>query len=310
MHTNAKIDLAVGHLVDRAHGLDAEHRAALEVRREDAALVAASQDVVEGDEAELPRMRARPGDDDASRVEERAELIVGEALPQRSTSTSASTAIGTPVRDDQRVEVDRHDRRVSARRRGQSDQHVDESLAIDRGFASERSEQRLTPKVVDHLVRVDPLDRHDAKRHVGDGLGEHAADAEHHGHAELGIAVQACDELPMPRHHRRDEQTDLAVLGSRCAEEIACSALDVVVAREPQAYEPTLGLVRDRRATELHDHRVADRPGRADRIALGRDHALVGNRNAESSDECLGLGLGEGRQGPSHGCLPYRPCSA
>ena len=38
-------------------------------------------------------------------------------------------------------------------------------------------------ELVDHLVGVDPRERHEAERDVGDRLGEDAADAEHHGRA-------------------------------------------------------------------------------------------------------------------------------
>ena len=80
-------------------------------------------------------------------------------------------------------------------RRRQPDEHVDEPLAVDGRLAPERAEQRLGGEVVDHLLGVDARDRHQPEGHVGDGLGEHAADAEHHRHAELRVAGEPGDQL-------------------------------------------------------------------------------------------------------------------
>src|SRR5581483_11104313 len=86
-------------VVDGAHHRHAEHLAALEVGAVDAALVALRQDVVQRDEAELPRMARDTGHDHTARLEQRAEarrVVRGLHAEAASSSTSASTATGTP----------------------------------------------------------------------------------------------------------------------------------------------------------------------------------------------------------------------
>ena len=256
-----EVGLAVGHLVDGTHGVDAEHRAALEVRREDAALVSAPRGCCAGRRSRTCRDARRAGDDHASRIEERAELLRGEATGQRSTSTSASTATGTPSTTISGLRSTDCDRRVRDRGFGEPEQHVGEALAVDRRLAAERAEQRLTAEVVDHLAASTLSIGTTPERHVRDGLGEHPADAEHDGHAELRITVEPRDELAIARHHRRDEHADLAVLGRRRREKLARRDLDVSRGCATEPYEPPLGLVRDRRAAELHHDGIADRVG-------------------------------------------------
>ena len=57
------------------------------------------------------------------------------------------------------------------------------------------------------------VERHEPERDVGERLGEHAADAEHHARAELRVAVHAGDQLAPPRTIGGDSRRDRAVLG-------------------------------------------------------------------------------------------------
>ena len=128
------------------------------------------------------------------------------------SSTSASTAIGHAVgADDQRVDVDALDV-VPAGDLAEGDQDRRQRVAIDGRLAAERTEQALGRQLVDHLVRRDVVERGRAEHDVGDGLGEDAAEAEHHGRPELRIAQHAGDQLAIAPDHRRDEHVDLAVV--------------------------------------------------------------------------------------------------
>src|SRR5690606_8722642 len=87
---------AVWDLVDRAVRRAVEDRPAIAVGEEHRPRVAVREDVVRRDEAELAGMARRARDDDAAWLEERAEAIDCRGRHAASTSTSASTAIGSP----------------------------------------------------------------------------------------------------------------------------------------------------------------------------------------------------------------------
>ena len=140
-------------------------------------------------------------------------------------------------------------------------------------------------------------DGHEPERDVRQRLGEDPADAEHHGHPELLVAVQAGDELAVAAEHRRHEQVHLAVLGPGGGEELRGGRRDRVVVAEPEAHEAALGLVRDGRAAELHHDRVAELPRRGHRLGGVVTCALVGEAHAVRRQEPLRVGLGQGGHG-------------
>ena len=147
-----EVGLALRQVVDVGHGVDAEHRRAFEVGGEDVALVAGGEEVVQRDEPELAGVRRRAGDDDALRIEERAEVPLVAAhdahLDQRVDGH------GHAVDDDQRIHVGARDLGMRDRGVGQADEHVDQLAAVDRRLAAERAEQPLRGEVVDHVLGV------------------------------------------------------------------------------------------------------------------------------------------------------------
>ena len=112
-----EVDLAVGQRLDVGDGVDPEHVLTLEVRAEDLAAVAVGEQVVQRDEAELPRVGGCPGDEHAARLEQRSELLVGRARPQRRLSRFRIADLDETVHgdqvarrlDDERVDVDAAD---------------------------------------------------------------------------------------------------------------------------------------------------------------------------------------------------------
>ena len=96
---------------------------------------------------------------------------------------------------------------------------VRDRTPVDGRLAAHRSEQRLRGEVVEHLLGVDSFDRDEAERDVGEGLGEHSADADHHARPELRVAEHARNQLAAPVHHRGDEDPYGAVLGYRRVEQ-------------------------------------------------------------------------------------------
>ena len=140
------------------------------------ALVAVGQDVVEGDEAELARVGRRAGHHHAAGIEQGAEVSARVAA-HAATSTRASTATGTPSTTISGLRSADDELGVRLGGVGQPDEHVDQPLAVDGRLTPERPEQRLGGEVVDHVLGVGAVDRHQSDGHVGHGLGEDAADA-------------------------------------------------------------------------------------------------------------------------------------
>ena len=168
----------------------------------------------------LPGWVDAPGHQHAPGLEQGPEPLGVGGGPSRHqrTSTSASTATGRPSTTISGLRsADAMSSRSVAAASDRPEQHVDDRRPVDRRLAAERPEQRLERQVVDHLLGVDPVDRHQPEAHVGHRLGQDAADAEHHGHAELRVVVQPGDQLAGGPQHRRHQQVHLAVVGRRRA---------------------------------------------------------------------------------------------
>ena len=171
------------------------------------------------------------------------------------------------------------------------------TFTIDLGIATERPEELLRDEIVDHLGGRRAVERSRSEDDVGDRLGEDPADAEHHRWSELAIAQHAGDQFAVPGHHRRDEQRDVAVGRQGRVQQLGGGVAHGSLVAQPEAHEATFGLVRDRVATQLHNHWKADRGRRGDRLVGARHVALVGERQPESSQESLRSGLRQGRRG-------------
>ena len=163
----------------RAEARLPEHLGAVAVHRERLRRVAEAEQVVEGDEAELSGMRRRAGDDDPARMEERPEAL--EHLGVETARAAAAARDGFGVELDQRVDRHRHaaahDQRVQIDRRdvgslgasrAETEQHARERLAVDRGLAAERTEQRARGEPIGQRARRGLVERrrreHDVAR--------------------------------------------------------------------------------------------------------------------------------------------------
>ena len=264
----------------------AEDRAAVAVGRVDLALVALAQDVVQRDEAELARMARRARDDDTARVEQRAHLLDAARVARPRDLDERVDRDRAAVDDDQRVDVDRDDVGLGVGERAQAEDRRDERVAVDRGLAAERPEQRLGLQLVDHLVRVDPFERHEPEAHVRDRLGQDPAEADHHAATELRVGVHAGDQLAGPAHHRRDEQLDRRrPPGSRRPSSASAASRDRTLVAQVEAHQAALGLVGDGVAAELHHDREPElrRPRRPRRRRSRRcARAAPGTPNSAS----------------------------
>ena len=239
-------------------------------------------------EPELAGVGRCTGDDDAARREERIESV------HCRSSTRASTATGRPSNTMSGLtSTAATPCSVSARRESASSTLAHRG-AVDGGLAAYGAEQRLAPQLVEHVVGVVGGDRHEAERDVGQRLGEHPADADHHARPELRVGVHARDELARAGDHGRDDQGDRAVVGRGRGEQLAGGGPYCRGVGEPEPHQPTLGLVGDGVAGELDHHRVPELVGRVDRRRGVTDETLVDDGDAVPSDHAEGIGLGEG----------------
>ena len=120
------------------------------------------------------------------------------------------------------------------------------------------------------------LDRHWPEHHVGDRLGQDAADTEHDVGAELRVANHTGDQLAIARDHRRDQQRHVAVGGRRLGEQLRRGLAHRRTIAEPQPDQAAFGLVGDRVTAQLERNRVAELVGSRDGGRGVGDLALVG----------------------------------
>ncbi len=251
----------------------------------------------------LPGCAERAGDDDAPRLEQRPERVVGRTRRRFGGGRSGSLVeldervdrYGLAVDDDQRVEIDRLHVGTLPREAGQPEQGGRDRVAVDRGFSAERSEQVLGGEVVEQVSRIEVAQRDETERDVAERFGEHTTDPQHDARSELRIADEAGDELACAAYHRRDEQPDRAVVGAGRGEQFLGREAHRGRVGQSEADESPLGLVRDRVAAQLDHDRKADRAGRRDRVVDGGHGALVEHRHTEFGEEQLRRGFGEGR---------------
>ena len=203
--------------------------------------------------------------------------------------------IGDAVGDEERVHVDRDDVRLRFGGARETDEYPAQRLAVDCGLASERSEDALRREPVDHVLGIAVGDRREPEHDVADGLGEHAADAEHHARAELRVGNQARDELAVATHHRGDEHLDRAVVGTGEREQIGGGRAYRVGVAQPEPHETPFGLVRDRGSAQLRDHGVAELVGRGGRAIGVGGGSLFEHGHAVTGEQPFRVGFGERR---------------
>ena len=297
---------AVGHVVDRTEHVEPEDLARLPADRIDGALVPARKQVVQGDEPKLAGVVRHAGDDDALRVEERTE-IRHVALLDLQQGVDGDRF---PVDEDQRVEVGRAEARLFGADTGQGDESLDDGGPVGLRLTAEFAEQTLGGEIVEHLRCVDLGDRGESEADVADRLGEDPADADHDGHAELGIVVEAGDQLAIAVDHRGDEDLDLTVLGNGLAEEFVARCCEGVGVGDAKSNEAALGLVGDGSSTQFRH----DREGHAgvgfdggQNLGGGGSGHERGYGNAVPTDNPPGLGFGEDAH--AEGCTTCAPCT-
>ena len=213
VQTNTRSIGAVGQLVDVGDRLDAEHLGAASrfVAQTPAARSPMARMLCSDDEPELARVARRAGDDHALRLEQGPELLVA----RRGTRRDGGRSVGRRARqldegvdgdrravddDDQRVEVDAGHVAVARRPVGRGRRAT--AASASRSTAGSPRNSPSSVWVARSSIMscgVDVGDRHQAEHDVGDRLGEDAADAEHHGRAELRVADQPGDELAVAR---------------------------------------------------------------------------------------------------------------
>ena len=157
---------------------------------------------------------------------------------------------------------------------------------------------------VDHVLGVDGRDRDRPEHDVGDRFGEDAADTQHHVHAELRIAHEPGDQLAIPRHHGCHEHRYVAVVRRRGRQQLRRRGNDGRAIGEPQPDEATLGLVCDRIAAELGDHRIAELVGGVTGGVGRADLAFGGERDVMASEQTFRCDFGERAAGSRHDRSP------
>ena len=290
VHTNTRSTGAGGQVVDRGRHRQPEHLAALEVgRRTPGPRSRSGRMLCSATNPNLPGWLDAPA----------------TTTPRGSKSGVSSTPAFTPHLD-QRVDRDRaaldDDEGFTST---DDDVGLAPSASAPRPSSTAASASRSTAgsprtgpssawlrSVVEHLVGVERVERHEAERDVGQRLGEHAADADHHARPELRVGVHAGDELARAGDHRRDEQVDGAVLGLRGREQLGGGVAHRVGVGEPEAHQPALGLVRDaRRRRSFDHHRVARARRRRATAAVG----VVGTRATGSPGRRSRASIAAGR---------------
>ena len=291
VHTNARSASPAGRSsIDRARG-DAEHLLPLEVGREHATRVSTGEQVVRGDEAELAGVGGGAGDHDATRLEQGGELLGGERRARRRGCSRRIADLDQRVDgddaaiapDDQRVDVDADHVGAFDRQAAEPDQRGDDRSSVERRRPAELTEQPLRAQRVQHLLGVERRERRRPEHDVGDRLGEHAADAEHHRRAELWITHDPRDQLARAAQHRGDQQGDRAVRGSDGRQQLGGRAGDGPGIGETQPDQAALGLVGDALAVDLDDDRVADLGRSGDRGGRVGDDPFVEERYCRTS---------------------------
>ena len=117
------------------------------------------------------------------------------------------------ARDEQRVHVDLGDLRVVRRHlRDRPDDPV-ELIGVDPGEAAERAEQALRAELGRQRPCIRLVQRREREGHVGDRLGEDAAEAEGDHGAELRVTAHADEQLALVRHELLDEHAAVGPSG-------------------------------------------------------------------------------------------------
>ena len=250
-------------------------------------------------------MRAGAGDEHTLRIEQRSELRFrgpgtssGARLVDVSEFAELHERIDGQRRpvggDDQGIDVDAEDVGSRGDQCRQSEQHCLQLLAIDWQLATKRAEQLLRRQSIDHLGCVEIADRRRPELHVGERLGDDAADTEHDVGAELRIAYHPGDQLAIARDHRGDQQRHLSISRRRLGQEINRRGLHGGAVGKPQAHQASLGLVRDCSATQLRHHRVAECLRGLDSPLRCRHLTLVGHGHAVRAQQRLRCGFRQG----------------
>ena len=307
------------------HRGDAEHLLALEVGGEDAALRSRWPAGCGG-----PRSRTCPGGDDAPAtttpagsnrarncsVGRRRRTVDGRRPPparRRRRGTPSTTISGLRSTD---TTSGRPSASVATARRSTSTS----ALPVDRRLAPERPEQRLRARARRSSPRRRPRSIGTRRNTTSaDGLGEHAADAEHHGHAELRVADQPGDQLPVARAPSAPRAAPTSPSSGRAAASSSAAARPTASASaEAEPHQPPLGLVGDGVAVELRPRPGSrarrPRPPRPRRRARLRSSATGTPWPASSafdaaSDRVRGAGTVR-HGGPRQGRAGRRPAAA
>ena len=224
------------------------------------------------------------------------------------SSTSASTATGTPSAPTISGLTSTLTTSSRSATRPERDEHGRQRIPVDGGLAAERAEQALGAELVDHLESGHGVERGRAEHHVGDRLGEDAAEAEHHRRPELRIAEEPGDQLPVAADHGREQHVHRTVFRHRCPQQLGDCSRCRVGATEAEADETALGLVGDAVTVELGHDREPELGRSGRRLSRGGHAALWRQREPEAGEQPLRLRLGQrGRHRPPNVVTEVRP---
>ena len=304
-----EVDLAVGELGDVGDGAATPSTSSpCRLVPKTAPCVAGGEEVVQRHEAELARdgsTRRRPArraartgrgtarrsgavarrpTGRASLVAELDERVDGDRPPVGPTISGLTSTLATSGR---------------ARRPAAPSPTSDggQRVPVDGGLAAERAEQRAASRSSSIIsCGVDGVDRRRAEHDVGDRLGEDAADAEHHGRAELRVAHARRRSARGCRATIGATSTStVAVVGRRRGEQLRRRpGATAAASPRPRRTSPRSVLWAMRVAVELGDDREAERVGRGHRL-VGASPRRARRRPARrsSASRLLGLGLGQ-----------------
>ena len=299
-----EVDLAVRQVVDVGHRLHAEDLGAVAVGGEDLALVAAGQDVVEADEAELARVGRGAGHEHAAGLEQRPEPIVAMVgrSPWRSSPHLHERVHRdrAPVDDEQRVEVGRGD--VGPLRRPPSDRPRSTSATAARSTAgSPRNGPSSACSARSSIISSA------STRVTGTSRKLTSATASARMPPTPSITVMPnCGSSWSPAISSRVARSMGATSrwtspssGVAAASSASAASRTCVGRAEPEPHQAPLGLVGDGVAPELDHDREPDLVGRRHRVGGGRHDPLGGERHTERGEQLFRRRLGERGHGPS-----------
>ena len=202
-------------------------------------------------------------------------------------------------RGEERIDVYLGDAALLGDEQGEAHEQLLKSGRIDGTAAANALEGLGDPGPLDHAPGERRVERWQAERSVLDDLDQLATSAEEQHGAELGVRRRAQDELVAGVvDHGLDghaaEMLGATLLGDRIADRGERVTHPGRIG-QVEIHAANVGLVRDRTAEQLQDHRVTDALGCSDGIFGRARYDRLRDRNTVRREDALGLVLGQDR---------------